>query len=137
MAAPRPQTFETPPASEADARLAVEAFSVLSHHLDPGGGLSVSVGEAGKTQTARLPAAAVGALLKVLSYLGQRQPLTLIPSDAELPTGLAARYLSVSRPFLVKLLERGEIPLRRVGKHRRVLLRDAYEYRRRTEGRDW
>jgi excisionase family DNA binding protein len=138
MVPPRPQTFETPSPSEGDANLAIEAVSILSRHLDGDGGLKITVGEAGKAQTAKLPAAAVGALLELLRYLGQRQQLALIPSNAELPTGLAARYLNVSRPFLVQLLERGEIPFRRVGKHRRVLLRDAFEYRRRTEGRwDW
>lgn len=37
--------------------------------------------------------------------------------------------LNVSRPFLIKLLEDGSIPHRKVGKHRRVRMEDVMSYR--------
>ena len=57
------------------------------------------------------------------------QGMTLIPETAELTTVQAAEILNVSRPFLVKLLEEGKIPHRKVGRHRRVRMEDVMNYK--------
>lgn len=46
-------------------------------------------------------------------------------------TNQAAEFLDVSRPFVIKLFERGELPCRMVGKHRRIPSAALEQYRER------
>ncbi|MBX6370191.1 MAG: helix-turn-helix domain-containing protein [Rhodospirillales bacterium] len=76
-----------------------------------------------------IPASAFAALQAVVRHMAQGLTITLIPHDTELTTKEAADILGVSRPFLVRLLDRGEIPYHRVGTHRRLRVEDVLGYR--------
>ena len=79
----------------------------------------------------RLPAAVRRLLVQAVHELARGRAVTVVPVNTELTTQQAADVLNVSRPFVVKLLESGEIPFYRVGRHRRIRLDDVTAYRRR------
>ena len=60
--------------------------------------------------------------------MAEGKTVSIGPSDSELSTQQAADMINVSRPHLIKLLESKQIPFKKVGSHRRVLLMDIMEY---------
>lgn len=89
----------------------------------------------GETDNLVLPGHVLQILLDALSETSNGNAISLIPHHQEVSTQEAANLLNVSRPFLVGLLENGEIPFRKVGVHRRVLLRDVLAYKERGDSR--
>jgi excisionase family DNA binding protein len=84
-----------------------------------------------------LPQPVFDALLQVATALADGRGVTVAPHHALLTTQEAADFLGISRPTLVKLLDSGDIPHQRPGRHRRVRLSDLVEYhdRARSERR--
>jgi excisionase family DNA binding protein len=87
----------------------------------------------GSTDELILPGAVLQVLLDALAQMAQGNAVSLLPVHQELSTQDAANLLNVSRPFLVGLLEQGQMPFRKVGTHRRVLLSDVLAYRERID----
>ena len=80
-------------------------------------------------QPVELPAGAVAVLCDVLKFMSRGQGMTLFPRLAEVTTVEAADILNVSRPYVIKLLEAGEMPYRKVGSHRRIRLEDVLKHK--------
>jgi excisionase family DNA binding protein len=80
-----------------------------------------------------IPREAFELFLEILAQMANGNAVTILPVHAELTTQQAADMLNVSRPFLISLLDKGALPYRMVGSHRRVRAADLYDYQRKDE----
>jgi len=76
-----------------------------------------------------LPPNVARLLMDILEQTAAGNAVALVPLEAEISTQQAADLLNVSRPFVVGLVENGTLPARKVGKHRRLSLRDVLAYK--------
>jgi len=123
---------ETVAPSEDDTQLAKESSRRLTKLLGTqrrGVRLRVQAGDEPE-ETVAIPASAFRLLNDILAEMAKGNAVTLIPIHAELTTQQAADILNVSRPFLIRLIEDGKIPCRKVGTHRRVRFQDLIQYKR-------
>jgi len=87
------------------------------------------VADDGKPATLALHRSLSELLMEMLRVIGDGDAVTLVPVHKQLSTQQAADLLNVSRPHLTKLLDRGDIPHEKVGRHRRVKAKDLFDYR--------
>jgi len=83
-----------------------------------------------------LPPALLDVLLRVVEKMQEGQAVAVMPLMEELSTQAAADLLGVSRQFFVRECEAHKLPFHYTGTHRRVLLKDLLDYKkRRDQGR--
>lgn len=100
------------------------------------GGIAIRIRDhAGSSKSFALPARFGRFVLEALSQLAQGNAIRLVQIRRELTTHEAADLLNVSRTYLIGLLDRGEIPYRFVGSHRRIGLADLLAYREKSDRR--
>lgn len=117
------------PPSAQDAAIARVSGQLLSRYARLKLPLTLRVTDAEQERPLELPAGAVALLMDILEAMAAGRGVTLMPENAELTTVQAAEVLNVSRPFLIKLLDEGAIPHRKVGKHRRIRMEDVMAYK--------
>jgi excisionase family DNA binding protein len=83
----------------------------------------------GKVVEVTLAPAVSKLLMEVLHPIGRGDAVTLVPVSQMLTTQQAADILNVSRPFLISILKKGEIPFDPVGRHRRIRAEDLFAYK--------
>ncbi len=76
-----------------------------------------------------LPRGALVLLRDLLAGMSQGAAFAIAPLHAEMTTQQAADYLNVSRPYLITLLEKGELRYTKVGTHRCLRFRDVVAYK--------
>lgn len=94
------------------------------------GPVSVTGAKGGKLP---LPAQAARLLDEILKNLAEGRSVSVVPELRVLTTQQAADVLSVSRPFLVRLLEEGKLPFHMAGSHRRLYAMDVLAYQSRRD----
>ncbi|MBP2331526.1 MULTISPECIES: helix-turn-helix domain-containing protein [Corynebacterium] len=61
------------------------------------------------------------------------EDLALLELSSEFTPNEAAKRLNVSRSFLIKLMDAGELPFHHVGRDRRILARDIVAFQKQRE----
>ncbi|BBK43503.1 excisionase [Allostella vacuolata] len=122
---------KTIPARErtAAARIALLLSSAPTAERNP-----VAVIDA-QGERVELPAALAAIIHRAAELVAEGRPVAIMPDDAVLSTQEAADLLNLSRQYLVRLVDAGEIPARKVGRHRRLRLADVLAFKTQRDAR--
>lgn len=123
---------------ETEAAMAKAAQRCIMAALDHSRAPAITLVDESGQQTEpaiKLPPQALRLIAQVLGAMGERRPITIVPTKHELTTVEAANYLNVSRPFIIKEIESGKLRHRMVGTHRRIAYEDLVEYKRSMQRR--
>jgi len=113
--------------SDEDAMLARTALE-RSEALDQG--LQLQIATSGRESVKiDLPAVVVRLLKQILRETADGRAVSLVTIEEEITTQQAADLLNVSRPYLIGLVRKGFLPVRKVGNQRRLPLRDVLAYK--------
>jgi excisionase family DNA binding protein len=121
--------------SKTDQQLAERSLSLIKQVLKSRkkSAKSIEISVTGDEARIKIPGRALEHLQEILQSMADGKTVTLIDNEEELTTQEAADILNISRPYLVKLLESGEIPFTKVGKHRRVRFEDLKAYKKKRQ----
>lgn len=92
-------------------------------------GLTIRLSVGGEHAEMTLPPKLAKVVAAALVDVADGHAVHISRVDEEVTTSEAAELLNVSRPYLVRLLDEGTIPHRKVGTHRRVRRADVLAYR--------
>lgn len=76
-----------------------------------------------------LPNALTDIMYRAAELLADGRPVTVLPDEEMLSTQAAADILNVSRQYLVRLVDTGELAAEKVGSHRRVRATDVAAFK--------
>ena len=103
---------------------------MLASHVSSDSTLRIIDDETKKPSEITLTPGLSKLLTELLRHIGSGDAVTLVPVSQMLSTQQAADILNVSRPFLISLLDKGEIEHELVGRHRRVKAETLFAFKR-------
>ena len=135
MSAIRKDGFAERLPDEVEIKNAEQLRTIVASQLKSEEGARISLAQPnGETKTITLSPALAACFMEVLRLVSTGRGFRMIPVDAELTTQEAADCLNVSRPYLIKLLENGEIPHLKTGRHRKVKASELFAYKQKRDG---
>lgn len=108
-----------------------EAIKQLEHILNQENSQLKLAAANGEEMT--IPDSVYLVLRQVVQAMVSGKNVSIVTHNPELTTQQAADLLNVSRPYLIKLLEQGELPYIMVGTHRRVKFEDLRKYKQQRD----
>ena len=117
-----------------ESRLAAQISQKLSSHLSRARRVDLTLSSSsGAVEHIPIPERALDLLAEILRQTAAGRAVAVLPVHQELTTQEAADLMNVSRPFLIALVEKGELPCRKVGSHRRIPLAAVLALKSRTD----
>ncbi len=124
-----PSTLHNPSLpTEQDIRVATETSRKLAKLISKDSIMRLQMADK-NGEILEIPASVAHMLLDMLEQTANGKAITLIPFNAEMTTQQAADFLNVSRPFLIQLLDKKQIPFFKIGTHRRIHFEDVLNYK--------
>ena len=117
-----------------DAEVDRDAARRVARRLRETDGAELMV-RTGSGELEHLPHGVARVMASMLEEVAEGHTVALVSEAEEVSTSVAAAFLGVSRPHVVKLIETGLLPRRMAGSHRRVRLADLAAYKRSVERR--
>jgi excisionase family DNA binding protein len=118
-----------PRLSEEEKKMVLAAERMIMKSLDHSRAATITIeSDDGTAPSVSVPPQILKMLGQTLGLMARREPIVLVHEKQEFSTVEAANYLNVSRPFVIKEIEKGNLPHRMVGTHRRIPFEDLAKY---------
>ena len=125
----RERRFAPPDMTSDEAEMARLAQRFIVESLDHSRAAKITLtSDNGDAPSVSVPTKTLRFIADVLGALSERQPVVFMPAKREVSTVEAANFLNVSRPFVIKEIDEGRLPHRKVGSHRRIAFEDLMRY---------
>lgn len=125
----RERRLAPPEMTPDEAEMARLAQRFIVESLDRSRAAAITLtSDNGDAPSVSVPTKTLRFIADVLGALSERQPVVFMPAKREVSTVEAANFLNVSRPFVIKEIEEGRLPHRKVGSHRRIAFEDLMRY---------
>lgn len=120
--------------SKEEVALAKAAQRCIVTALDHSRAVNIAIVEEGTealhdSSLLQLPPKVLRLIADLLGALAQGKAVTIMPKELDVTTQEAARFLNVSRPYIIRLLDANKMPYHKVGTHRRIRFDDLVRYK--------
>ncbi len=130
----RPRAMPAKAAVQVTPEIPSKAATAFAGRLLGGLGTRYTIVDAETGEKTKIDATVKSLIERLLADIAAGHAVSIVPHAQELSTFEAAAILNVSRPHVIKLIDKGELPHHMAGTHRRILLKDVLAYKAKMKG---